>query len=152
MARILVLLIASLLLAACVERKMIIRSEPEGAEIWVNRSERPLGTTTWEQEFDQHGTFAIRLEKEGWLPLETKAPVPTPWYSYPVLDFVTEVLWPFTIEDHHEFTFTLTKRPDPKPWDEIGDEVKKDREAVLERGETMRREVREPDPKDEERP
>ena len=75
--------------------------------------------------------------------------MPTPWYSYPILDFITEVLWPFTIEDHHEFAFTLTKRPDPKPWEEVEGEVKKDREAVLERAEELRRETQESDEPEE---
>ncbi|MEN8148572.1 MAG: PEGA domain-containing protein [Planctomycetota bacterium] len=141
MTRALLLLAAFTALAGCVERKMIIRSEPDGAEVWINRSEEPVGTTTHEQEFDQHGTFAVRLEKEGYLPLETAAPVPTPWYSYPVLDFITEVLWPGTIHDHHEFDFTLRKRDAPKDWAEAEDEVKRDREAVMKRAEELRRET-----------
>ena len=146
MMRALILLVVAAALAGCVERKMIIHSEPAGAELWINRSEEPVGVTTHEQEFDQHGTFAVRLKKEGYVPLETRASVPTPWYSYPILDLITEVLWPFTIEDHHEFSFVLQKRPAPKSWDEAEAEVKRDRDAVLERADELREEALGNDP------
>jgi len=120
---------------------MIIRSDPDGADVWINRSEKPNGQTTHEEEFGQHGTFAIRLEKDGYLPLSGQARVPTPWYSYPILDFITEVLLPFKIRDYHEFDFKLVPEPAPRPWEEVEEEVIRHREAVLGRADEMRRDV-----------
>lgn len=134
------LLILTLVLLAtgCVERKMFIRSEPEGATVWVNRSEAPVGQTPYEEEFTHHGTFAVRLEMEGYKTLVTEAPVETPWYSYPVLDFITEILLPVTIEDHQEFTFRLEPKPERKSWEEEKPRVLKHREEVMGRAREMR--------------
>ena len=140
MKRALLLLSAVLALGACVERKMIIKSEPGEADLWVNRAEAPV-QTTHEQEFVQHGVFAIRLEKEGYFPLEERARVTTPWYSWPILDLVTDLLLPFTIKDHHEFTYRLTPVPEPKPWDEAREEVIRNREEVMSRADEMRKDV-----------
>jgi hypothetical protein len=136
-----VLLVGLVALAGCVERKMFIKTEPEGATVWINRPEEASGKTPYEQEFAQHGTFAVRLEKEGYLPLETEAPIHTPWYSYPVLDLITELLLPFTIEDHHVFTYRLEPRPEPGSWEQEEADVVRKREEVLERADEFRREV-----------
>jgi hypothetical protein len=135
------ILLLAFLVTGCVERKMLIRSEPEGARVWINRSEESQGVTPYDESFTHHGTFAVRLEMEGYKTLVTEAPVETPWYSYPVLDFITEVLLPVTIHDHQEFTFRLEPKPARRSWEEERAEVEKRRAEVIGRANEMREEV-----------
>lgn len=148
----LALLALLLALPACVERKMIVRSDPPGAAVYLNRSGEPAGTTPLELPFSYYGTYEVRLEREGCRPLEAKAPVPAPWYEYPVLDFVTELVLPVKIRDHREFDFALEPRP-PEPdlstteaVERYAEEARKRNAEVRERAEEMKRRVEEGDP------
>ena len=126
-------------LAGCVERKIYIRTDPEGAEVSLNKGAPIPGTTPLEKTFDDYGVYTVRITKEGYETLETTAPVGTPWWAYPPFDLVTDVLLPFTIEDHHEFSYTLEKSPPPRGIEE----VRARHGEMLERAEAMRREVNE---------
>lgn len=124
---------------------MLIRSDPPGAVVVLNRGEFPPGVTPLEVPFDHHGTFAVHLEKEGYRSLDTRAPVPTPWYGIPPFDFVAELLLPWTIRDHHEFRYVLEPR-----WEATSlEEAARGHEEILKRAEEFRREVKESVPAEE---
>ena len=138
--KIAILLVPALLAASgCVERKLLIRTEPPGAVVALNREEPLEAATPLEIPFSFYGTYAVRLSKEGFLDLETTAPMDPPWWSWPPFDFFTEILWPFTIEDRREFTFALEPLPAPRDLEEAREWNRK----VVERGEELRREVSE---------
>ena len=151
-SRLLLLAVASHFATGCVERKLFIRSDPPGATISLNREPAIPGATPVEVPFDHYGTFAVVAEREGYLPLRQNVEVDTPWYSYPVLDFITEVLWPFTIRDHRVIDLTLAPAPDPPDYEVEGDierareEARRKHEELRRRAEEMRREVNEGDP------
>lgn len=105
------LAIPLLLATGCVERKMLIRTDPPDAIVTLNRARRAAGRTPLEIPFDFYGTYDVRIQKKGYATLHTTAPVPTPWYSYPVLDFFTELVLPVTIHDDREFVYHLKKLP-----------------------------------------
>ncbi len=98
-------------LGGCLERKLQITSEPAGALCWVN--DREVGVTPLELEFTYYGTYEVRLKKEGFEPLVTKARASQPVYEYPPLDLMatvvpakieTEVKWHFVMEASKEMT------------------------------------------------
>ena len=98
-------------LGGCLERKLQITSEPAGALCWVN--DREVGVTPLELEFTYYGTYEVRLKKDGFEPLVTKARASQPVYEYPPLDLMatvvpakieTNVKWHFVLEASKEMT------------------------------------------------
>jgi len=87
-----------LALAGCVERKMMIRSDPPGALITIDGEPTTLRTPA-EIPFDFGGTRAITLAAPGRKVLDATAEVSDPWFTYFPLDIGAEFLWPFTIHD-----------------------------------------------------
>ncbi len=94
-----------LTLVACVERTMIIRSEPDQATVIVDGS--PAGITPCEIPFSVYGTREVILERDRYRSLKTMVPLHPPFYQFFPLDLMTDVVIPFKIRDCHDFTFVL---------------------------------------------
>ena len=114
----------------CVERRMLIRSEPSDALVILDDSE--VGRSPVEVDFTFYGTRKVTLKKEGYATRVAYVELAPPWYEVFPLDFVSEILLPVKIVDRREFTFTLDK---PQPVEE---------KDLLYRAEELRRQVREP--------
>jgi hypothetical protein len=109
--------------AGCIERKMVLRTEPPGAVAYVD--DERIGVTPCETTFTHYGTRHVVLEyrrqeflkanggtappryEGGFRRVTADAPLDVPWYQYPVLDLVTEVVLPVNITDRQEFVYTL---------------------------------------------
>lgn len=102
-------LLALPLLAGCVDRLLSVRSEPAGAEVWLDGVK--VGETPCEIRYTWYGTREIVLEKRGYREIREQVSLQGPWWQYPVLDFVTDVLIPFTITDRSDLAFTLERAP-----------------------------------------
>jgi len=85
---------------------MTICTNPPGALVYVDDYE--IGTTPISHNFTYYGNRKIRLVKDGFETLTLMQPVPTPWYQFPPLDFVTENLIPLEIHDDHTFSYQLS--------------------------------------------
>ena len=108
------LLVALLLvITGCVGRTITVRSQPPGALVTVNEVEK--GRTPVTFDFTWYGDYRVLLESPEYETLETHRKTPAPIYQWPVLDFVSEVLLPFTFHDHHDWHFTLEPRPTVNP-------------------------------------
>lgn len=90
----------------CVRRRLMIRSNPPGAMVYVDN--QLIGTTPCATDFVYYGTREIRLVKSGFETLAINQPIPAPWYQYPVLDFVSENLVPTKIQDFRTLSYNLT--------------------------------------------
>ncbi len=102
--------------AGCVERRMIVRTNPPGALLYVDDYE--IGTTPCATSFIYYGTRKIRLVKDGYETLVVNQPLPAPWYEYFPADFVAENLVPGHIRDLRILTYDL--RPAiPVPMDQL---------------------------------
>ena len=94
------------LLPGCVERKFVIRSDPPGA--LVSLEGEPVGVPTpVEIPFEFDGVRRVTLTAPGRHVLQTQARLESRWYDWFPLDFVAAFLWPGTIEDLQEFSYTL---------------------------------------------
>jgi len=93
-------------LGGCVERKMIIRSDPPGALITLDGVDTEHVTPA-AIPFDFGGTRAVTLTAPGRRVLETTAKLEDPWFTYFPLDVGAEFLWPCTIEDVQTFDYKL---------------------------------------------
>lgn len=116
------------LLAGCVERKMIIRSEPAGAEVRVDGT--VVGKTPCEVPFTWYGTRKIELERSGYESLTAKQEVFPPWWQMPVFDLFTDVLIPVDFEDTRTYDYTM----EPSP-------AREDPTPILDRAEKLKREL-----------
>lgn len=110
-------------LGGCLERKLQITSEPVGALCWVN--DREVGVTPLELEFTHYGTYEVRLKKEGFEPLVTKARASQPVYEYPPLDLAATVI-PAKIETTVRWHFVMeVAKEKTQPKDEFETELLK---------------------------
>lgn len=106
-------LLIGLLLAAslapaggCVRRRLLVRSNPPGATVYVDN--QPIGSTPCATSFTYYGTRELRLVKPGYETLTVKQPIPAPWYEFPGVDFVSENVVPQEIQDYRTVTYNLT--------------------------------------------
>lgn len=89
----------------CVQRRLLIRSDPPGAVVYVDHER--VGTTPCAVNYVYYGTRKIRLVKDGFETLVVEQPLPTPWYEVPPLDLVSDVLVPYEIRDVRSVTYRL---------------------------------------------
>jgi PEGA domain len=135
-AAILSIVLMPLVVVGCVDRKFLIRSDPPGATVYLNHDAALDAKTPVEVPFTDHGTYAVRLEKEGFTELESMAEVEAPWWAYPPFDLITGLLWPGTLSDYHEFDFQLEPLPDPP----TAEELRRRHAELIERAEGFREE------------
>jgi hypothetical protein len=101
--------LAPLLLAGCVERLIAVRSEPGGADVYVDGEK--IGRTPIDVPYIWYGTREIVLEKRGFREIRERVALNPPWWQYPGLDLLTDVVLPFTITDRTELSFHLERAP-----------------------------------------
>jgi hypothetical protein len=99
-------ILAILALPGCVRRRLMIRSNPPGAMVYVDN--QPIGPTPCATNFIYYGTREIRLVKPGFETLTINQPIPAPWYQIPPIDFVSENVLPNEIQDFRTVTFNLS--------------------------------------------
>lgn len=104
------LLALGVIALACVERKLYIRTEPEGAMVQVNGREVGRSPTTW--SFTEYGTVRVTARLDGHLPEQRNVKLKVPWYQYPVVDFFADLVVPVRIRDEHEVTIPLSVAPE----------------------------------------
>jgi hypothetical protein len=104
-------LLASLaLLTGCVERTLLLRSDPPVATVTVNGDE--VGVAPAKLHFDTYGTFEVVMNAPHYHRLRANVPVQPPWYERVPLDFFSEILWPGMIHDEHLVTLKLDPLPE----------------------------------------
>ena len=120
-AKLCVLAAAIVAAGGCLERKLQITSEPAGALCWVN--DREVGVTPLDVEFTYYGTYEVRLKKDGYEPLVTKARAHQPVYEYPPLDLAATVV-PMRIENTVKWHFVMEASKElTQPKDEFETEL-----------------------------
>lgn len=95
----------ALLPSGCVRRRLNVRTNPPGALVYVDN--QLIGTTPCGVDFTYYGTREIRLVKPGFEPMAINQPIPTPWYEFPPLDFVSDNLVPSKIRDNRTVIYDL---------------------------------------------
>jgi hypothetical protein len=106
-----VLAACALLLAGCVERKLTINTDPQGALITLNDEE--IGVSPVTVGFEWYGDYKVRAAKEGFEILNTHQKLNRPTHDKFPMDFFAEVLYPGQIKDQYEWTFQLTPYTPP---------------------------------------
>jgi hypothetical protein len=86
----LVCLAACCLSSGCVRRRLTVRSNPPGAQVFVDDQE--IGTTPCSSSFVYYGTRKVTLIKDGYRTETLYQKLSAPWYQIPPLDFASENL------------------------------------------------------------
>ncbi len=113
-----------LALPSCVERKMVVRSDPPGAMLSLDGRDLEARTPAT-VPFTFGGTRRVTLTAPGHAVLESTAELADPWYTYFPLDVGAEFLWPFTIHDEQTFDYKL------QPLAPIERHLTSEQEAIL---------------------
>ena len=114
-------------LPGCVERKLFLQSEPPSASVYVDG--RAHGKTPVTIPFNYYGSRQVELRLRGFEVKNETVHLSAPWYQYFGFDIFFDLIWPFTLEDVHSYTFTL----DPYESEEL-----KDKERIIERADDLR--------------
>ena len=105
----LVCLIAiTFLLSGCVQRRLMVRSQPEGAFLTIDN--QPIGYTLVSVPFTYYGTREVQLEKDGYKTIKVQERVKPPWYEYFPINFFAENFSPREIRDERLLDFTMEPR------------------------------------------
>lgn len=102
-------LLVTTLQSGCVRRVMLIRSDPEGALVTVDR--QAVGHTPVAVPFTYYGTREIRLEKDGYESIESKQRIRAPWYDWVPISFITNHFSFRELRDNRTFDYTLRPKP-----------------------------------------
>lgn len=123
----------------CVERLLQVRSEPPGAEVFVNGSR--AGTTPIDVPFVHYGIFDVTLRAPERVSVRRLETVRPPWYEIMPLDFFAENLLPFRFRDHRVLSFSLESA---KPLNES--DVGREKEEAQERIRSLEGRLEKADP------
>jgi hypothetical protein len=93
------------LLTGCVERKYVLTTDPPGALVFENN--RPIGQAPADGTFVYYGYYDFTLVADGYETLKVRERIRAPWYEWFPLDFVTENLIPWKIQDERRFHYVL---------------------------------------------
>jgi hypothetical protein len=108
----------------CVERRYLITTDQPGAIVYENG--RPIGATPVDRSFVYYGKYRFTIVKDGCQMLVVDERLKAPWFEYPLVDFLSENLLPFTIRDIRRLHYTLQPTPIVPP------------DAVLSAGQQLR--------------
>lgn len=97
-------LIMLALTAGCVERKLTINTEPQGALVELN--DEHIGVTPVTVAFNWYGDYKVRIQKEGYNSINTHRELDRPLHDKFPFDFFASIS-PEQIVDEHEWTFDL---------------------------------------------
>lgn len=94
-----------LALAGCgVERTLRLESDPPGALVYLNGEE--VARTPAEVPLEWYGRYDVAVRKEGYETLKTKRWVVAPWWQWPPIDLVAELM-PIPLYDRRRLSFHL---------------------------------------------
>jgi hypothetical protein len=100
------------LLAGCIERRIVVTTDPPGALVWINDQE--VGRTPLETGFRFYGQYELRVHKEGHEPIVAVRTASAPWYEYPGPDLVVGAL-PLRTRSEVRWHFDLVPSEEPGP-------------------------------------
>ena len=109
--------IAAAALSGCVDRRIMITTEPSDALVYLNDLE--VGRTPLEVDFTYFGVYDVRIQKSGYEPLVTSRETEAPFYEWPVVDLVamavpvrkeTIIRWHFELEPETQDTGAILER------------------------------------------
>jgi hypothetical protein len=90
--------------AGCVRRQLTIRTDPPGAQVFVNDQLKGQSPVTY--DFTWYGWHRITLRKDGYARLDDRRKLKAPVYLWVPFDLVMELM-PFAVRDTHTWDYQL---------------------------------------------
>lgn len=90
----------------CVEKRMVIITDPYGAIVHDEKNQ-PIGAGPVDKPFTYYGKYRFRIAKDGYETLDIEQRVRAPWYEFPGLDFFSENVIPWTIRDVRYYRYVM---------------------------------------------
>lgn len=100
------ILLTAMTLGGCINRTIVVDSEPRGALVYLNDVE--VGRTPTRVPFTFYGEYDVRLKKEGYETLHTAREAKPPWYDTIGADLLTGAM-PWTEDVTIEWSFELNE-------------------------------------------
>jgi hypothetical protein len=107
-----IFLLWAVLLAGCVERKLIVKPEPKEALVFVDGAAVATVASESVYRYEHYGIHRVVVRRPGCEVKEQLVTLDPPWYQVFPIDFFFDVLWPGTIEDRREVAISLERRQD----------------------------------------
>src|SRR5436189_2326362 len=85
-------------MTGCVERRMLIVSDPPGATVFVNGEN--VGPSPASVPLTYYGTYDVTLVRDGFETQTRKARLHRPWFEFFPFDFFAENVWLGHIQDN----------------------------------------------------
>ncbi len=104
-------LLSTVALGGCVERRLTINTTPQGATVILN--DQDIGTSPATVPFNWYGDYWVRISKDGYETLDTHRELKAPLHDYFPFDFFVQILYPGRIVDSYEWTFELAFKEYP---------------------------------------
>lgn len=104
-----------LLVPGCVHRSLTIRTDPPGAQVYVNDELKGESPVTY--DFTWYGWYRLTLRKDGFERLDDHKLLRAPIHSWIPFDLFAELL-PLPVRDARTWSYTLTptqELPTPVP-------------------------------------
>ncbi len=89
----------------CVQRRLQIRSQPEGAAVSVDR--QPVGLSPVSVPFTYYGTREIQLEKDGFKTVRVEQNIRPPWFERFPISLISDNFAGRELRDDRVFDFAL---------------------------------------------
>jgi hypothetical protein len=102
---------AALPLCGCVRRRMMVRTNPPGASIYVDK--QLIGSSPAATSYTYYATREIEAVADGYRTEKVLRTLSPPWYQIPPLDFISETLWPWELRDERIVDITLVPAQTP---------------------------------------
>lgn len=122
--------LAILTAAGCVDRKFVIESNVPNAQVYIDN--KSIGAAPSYAAFEYYGYYTIMVVHPGYETITKQAHVVAPWYAYPPIDFLAEVVWPFRIRDTRRYYFELHEATQSRT-----DDILNKADALRQRGLTL---------------
>jgi hypothetical protein len=119
--------ILALFASGCVERKLTINTEPQGATVTLNDEE--IGQSPVTVPFNWYGDYSVRINKDGFETLNTHRALKRPWYDYFPFDFFAQFVNPKRTVDSYDWTFKLAQKQQPA------------RESLIQKAEELKKQL-----------
>jgi hypothetical protein len=94
--------------SGCVHRRLVIRSQPEGAFVTID--DQPLGYTPLPVPYTYSGTREVQLEKDGFKTIKIRERIRPKWYDTFPLSFISNNFAGREIKDERLLDFQLEPR------------------------------------------
>lgn len=124
---------ATLVLPACVQRRIKVTSTPPGARVIIN--DQDIGVTPVETRFTFYGGYDVQLLLDGYEPVHELRQAKAPLHEYPGIDLIATAIpadFDHTVKWHFDLT-PVAEATDPEAA----------REALLQRADAIRTQANE---------